>query len=97
LISVIRAFLLTGEPIGKFAYREIFLVLGATLLFGVLIRTAGLAISVIVLVLVSAYASTKFRWGPSIALAIGLAVFSVAVFVKALGLPLPILGSWFGG
>jgi putative tricarboxylic transport membrane protein len=47
-------------------------------------------------VMMSAFASAMFRWVPSLALAIGLAVFSVAVFVKALGLPIPALG-WFGG
>jgi putative tricarboxylic transport membrane protein len=30
-------------------------------------------------------------------LAAGLAVFSALVFLKGLGIPLPLWGSWFGG
>jgi hypothetical protein len=28
---------------------------------------------------------------------IGLAAFSVLIFTKALGLPIPVRGAWFGG
>ena len=51
---------------------------------------------VLVLIMVSAFASPKFHLGKTIALAIGLALFAVVLFVKLLGLPMPILGSWFG-
>jgi hypothetical protein len=30
-------------------------------------------------------------------LAVGLIIFCVLVFIKGLGLPMPLLGSWFGG
>jgi len=97
LISIVRSFQRAGEPLGVFAYKGAALVLGSTVLFGVLVRGAGVVISLVVLVIMSAYASIKFRWAPSIALAIGLAVFSVLVFIKGLGIPLPLLGPWFGG
>lgn len=100
LMAIIRSLLPIGSPSGpieRFAVKEAFLVLAATVLFGALVRGAGLAVALAALVLVSAYASIKFRWGPSLALAAGLTVFCILVFVKALGVPLPILGSWFGG
>jgi hypothetical protein len=97
LIAIVRSFLQPGTPIRGFAWKAGILVLGATVLFGVLVRDGGLAIALIVMVMLSAFASVMFRWVPSIALALGLAVFSVIVFVKALGLPIPALGSWFGG
>lgn len=87
-----------GEPdrtIERFAFKEGFLVLAATVLFGVLVRGGGLAVALPVLVLMSAYASIRFRWGYALALAAGMTVFCVLVFAKALGIPLPILGSWF--
>lgn len=96
-ISVLRSFVKPGEAITPFAWKEVILVLASTVLFGVLMRGAGLAPAILLLVVVSAYASIKHRWGPSIALAIGMTVFSILVFVKGLGMPLPILGSWFGG
>jgi hypothetical protein len=94
-IAMLRSLLRPGEAIGKFALKEVFLVLLATVLFGVLLRGAGLAIAIIVLVLVSGYASTKFRFVPFLAVAIGMAVFSVLLFIRGLGLPMPIIGPWF--
>jgi hypothetical protein len=96
LIGVIRSLLRAGEPVGKFYIREILLILVAVLLFGLLMRNAGLVPATLVLVLMSAYASPKFTWGASLLLAIGLALFAVVVFVKLLGLPMPILGPWLG-
>jgi len=96
LIGVIRSFLHDGEAVGKFYIKEIVLILAAVLLFGFLVRGAGLVPAALVLILMSAYASPKFTWGASILLAVGLAVFAVLVFVKLLGLPMPILGPWLG-
>jgi hypothetical protein len=50
-----------------------------------------------VLVLASAAASPEFRfqWSAIIGL-IGFIAFCALVFVKGLGVPLPLLGSWFG-
>ncbi len=97
LAAIVRSFLRPGEPMGVFAYKGIALVTVATVLFGLLVRGAGIVIAIFVLLLMSAYASVKFRWGHSIALAVGLTVFCVLVFIKGLGIPLPLLGSWFGG
>lgn len=97
LIALVRSFFSPGEPIGGFAYKATLAVCGGTVLFAVLLRGAGLIIALIALVLVSSYASIKFRWGSAGLLAIGLVVFCVLVFVKGLGVPLPLLGSWFDG
>ena len=95
-IGVVRSFLRPGEAVGKFYVKEIILILSAVILFGVLMRGAGLVPAVLVIVLVSAYASPKFSIGPNLLLAGGLAIFSVLVFVKLLGLPMPIFGPWLG-
>ncbi|HWT70660.1 MAG TPA: tripartite tricarboxylate transporter TctB family protein [Oxalicibacterium sp.] len=96
LAAAIRSFLHDGEPIGKFALKETALIIGAVLLFGFLIRGGGMIVAVIAIVLLSARASCKFKWRYSVPLAVGLAAFAVLVFVKLLGLPIPILGPWFG-
>ena len=49
------------------------------------------------LVLMSAAASRLVLWRPAIVLAVGLAGFSALIFVKLLGLPIPLMGRWFGG
>jgi hypothetical protein len=95
-ISVVRSITTKGdsEGLGRFAVKELMLVVVATVLFGVLMRGAGLVAAVIVLVLMSGYASTKFKPLPFVAVAIGMAVFTVLVFIVGLGLPMPIVGSW---
>jgi hypothetical protein len=96
-IAVIRAFIVDGTPIGTFAYKALALILGSILLFGFIVRGAGLAVAVPLLVMISAWTSIHFRWGSTIALAAGLAIFCILVFVTGLGVPLPILGPWLGG
>ena len=95
-IAIIRSFIRIGEPIHGFAVKKVALVVLPTALFGMLIRPAGMLVATVVLILLSAYASSKFRLGPALALAIAMAAFSALVFVKALGVPIPLLGSWFG-
>lgn len=97
LISLIRSFLGKGEPIPKFAWRPLLLITAATVVFGLLVKGAGLVVALSLFVMTTAYASVKFRWGPSLVLAAGITVFCVLVFVKGLGVPLPIIGRWFGG
>jgi hypothetical protein len=84
------------EAVEKFYFKELIVILGAVLLFGILVRGAGLVVAVPLIILGSAYASAKFTWKASVALAIGMTIFSVSLFVKALGLPMPVIGSWFG-
>ena len=97
LIAVARSFIRPGTAIEPFHWRLLSMVLGATLLFGVLVRHAGLIAAVTVLVMMAAAASVYFRWRAAIALTVGLIIFSVIVFVKALGLPIPLIGPWLGG
>lgn len=96
LASAVRSFIRRGQPIGAFAFKTLLLVLVATLLFGALVRGGGLIVALPVLVIVSAYASSRFRLGPTVLLAIGLTAFSAVVFIKGLGVPLPVIGPWFG-
>jgi hypothetical protein len=95
-VSVARSLIRGGERIERFAIKNVALVLGATVLFGVLVRNAGIALAIVVLVLAAGLASSKFRFGPYALLAVGMAAFAVLVFVKALGLPMPVFGPWLG-
>jgi hypothetical protein len=96
LMALVRSLLFAGPPVGAFALRGLVLVIGAVVLFGLLVRGAGLAIALPVLVLGSASASVHFRWLPSLSVALALTVFCVVIFLKGLGIPLPIVGPWFG-
>jgi hypothetical protein len=96
VVAVLRSLWVRGEAMEKFALHDMFVVLLSVVLFGFLVRGAGMVVAVVVLVLTSAYASANFKWKASLVLAAGAALFSVTVFVKALGLPLPVFGPWFG-
>ena len=96
VISVVRSMIRTGTPIGRLAIREILLVTLSVVLFGLLVRGLGLVISIILLVMISGYASVKFKVLPYLAVAVGMTVFCVLVFVKGLGLPMPMFGPWLG-
>ena len=48
-------------------------------------------------VFMTAYASAQFRWLQTLALAAVATIFCALVFVKGLGVPLPLIGRWLGG
>lgn len=95
-VSVVRSFVKQGSPIGTFSIKGLVLIIASIALFGFMIRNAGLIIALPVFVILSSFASVRFRWHYSLMLAVGLTVFCYFVFQKGLGVPLPILGSWFG-
>jgi hypothetical protein len=96
LVSLVRSFFVAGEPIGAIAWKGLLLVTLATILFGVLLRPAGLVAALIALILVSAAASIKFRYDwRALTMMCGLILFCAMVFVKGLGLPVRLLGTWF--
>ena len=96
LLSITRSLLQPGDPIGSIAWKPLGLITGGTILFGLLLPRAGLIVAIPVYVLISAAASEKFRfdWRATIGL-FALIAFCTLVFVTLLGVPLPILGSWF--
>jgi putative tricarboxylic transport membrane protein len=97
LILILRAFLNPGPPVGQLALGKLGLVTASNVLFALLLRQVGLAGAIILLVVIGAYASPRFRWSVALALAVGLAVGSSVVFVRLLKVPIPILGTWLGG
>jgi putative tricarboxylic transport membrane protein len=96
-IAVMRSFIVPGTPITAFSFKGLILVSVSTLVFGFIVRGAGLAIALPLLIIISAVASTRFRWRPTLFMAAGLTIFCVLVFLKGLGIPLPVIGPWFGG
>jgi hypothetical protein len=98
IVSIGRSFIRTGEAISAFAWRPLALVLGSTVVFGFLLGRAGVLIALPCLIVISALASRKSRLDvTSVAALIGLVAFCVVVFVKGLGVPMPLIGTWFSG
>ena len=95
-ISLIRSFIIHGEPLEGFAFSKIIFVTISIVAFALLVEGAGLAIAVMAVFAISAMASKFFNWKFTLAISLGSAIFCSLVFVKGLGIPLPIFGSWFG-
>ena|SRR5262249_22941628 len=89
-IIALRSFAIDGPPVPRFQARPLIVSLAAIALFGVVLGLLGLVAAVVVLVIVGAYATREVRLLQTVLLAALLAVFSVAVFVWLLGLPLPL-------
>jgi hypothetical protein len=90
LIIALRSFVLDGAPVPRFDARPIGISMLAIVLFGIALQWLGLVAAIAALVLVGAYASRVVRLLDNLALAAVMIVFSVAVFVWLLGLPLPL-------
>ena len=92
----LRALFRDGDPVTGFAWKQLLLVLVGTVVFGLLVRNAGLIAALLAYVGITATASVYFHWKSTVLLAAGLTVFCVIIFIKALGLPIPMIGPWFG-
>jgi hypothetical protein len=83
-----RSVVFDGEPLPRFHIWPLAIIAAAVCLFGALIEPFGLVVALAVLTLLSAWAGPQFRWREALTLALALIVFSIGVFVYALGLSL---------
>jgi hypothetical protein len=79
-----------GEPVGRIAWRPLLIVLGSLALFAFLLPRVGLVIALPILVVTSALAGEEFRVGEALANAAVLTLGSWLVFIKGLGLTIPV-------
>ena len=86
----LRALRSQGPPLPGVKWRPTLVVLGSVVLFGVMVNTAGLVLSTIVLIVLSSAASHEFRPKESLISGVLLAALAVGVFVIGLKLQLPI-------
>lgn len=94
-----------GARVGAFAWKPLFFILGANLLFGILlvglpalgIPGMGLIVAIYGLAIVASLAGEEFNFKEALILATVLAVGSYVVFVWALNLTLPVWPSFIAG
>jgi hypothetical protein len=79
---------------GSWSLRALVVVPLALVLFGLLMEHAGFIPALVVLIFGSALAGKEFKFIEVLLLAVGLTVFSVALFIWGLGLPYPLLVGW---
>jgi len=78
------------KRVDKFHWGPIGYVLGAVVLFGILMKPIGMPLAGIILVMVASLGSHDFHWRPVLILAVALVIFSMLVFVYGLKLPIPL-------
>ena len=94
-----------GDPIGKWAWKQVFFILAANFAFGILlvgvpslhIPQFGLIVAIYALVFIASMAGHEFRAKSVFVLAIILAIGSYIAFVWALNLQFPVWPSFITG
>lgn len=85
-----------GDRIGPVAWKPLVVVLGSVALFGLLLPVLGMMLTLPVLIVVAALAGDEFHLGEALINAAILTVGSWGVFIKGLGLTLPLWPSFLG-
>jgi hypothetical protein len=85
-----RSLVFAGEGVPRIRVLPLAVIVVGVCLFGLMVEPLGLVAALVVLVVVTAWAGHEFHLLETLALAAALIVFSIAVFVHALGLSLPV-------
>ena len=83
-----------GEPIGEIDWRAVVLVTAALLFFGVTVRGLGVVGALFGASLLAALARSQTSVREAFVISVGLTALSVVIFIVALQLRLPLVGSW---
>ena len=78
------------EHFPRFHWKPILYVLGAVLLFGIVLKAVGMLLAGIMLVIIAGVGSAEFNLKRSVILAVVLVIFCALVFVWGLKLPIPL-------
>ncbi|MGW9229790.1 tripartite tricarboxylate transporter TctB family protein [Pseudorhizobium sp. NPDC055634] len=92
---LVRSMSSSGEELQAVRWKPMLLVPGAIVVFALAVEPLGLLVAVVLLLVLSAATSIKFRLDPKAL--VGSVVFAgvcCILFVQLIGLPMPILGTW---
>jgi hypothetical protein len=78
------------EHFPKFHWRPNFFILGAVVLFGIILKAVGMLLAGILLVVIAGFGSATFSMKRSLILSVALVIFCALVFVVGLKLPIPL-------
>ena len=74
----------------QFHWKPILYVLGAVLLFGIILKWVGMLLAGMILVVLASKGSQDFKMKTAVTLGLGLTIFCAFVFVAGLKLPIPL-------
>jgi hypothetical protein len=99
-LALLGALITTGalkggdEKLGPIPWRGVLLLTAAVLFFGFSVRRLGLVPALFVASFLAALSSTRTTIVAALVTAVALTVFCVLIFVEALGMPVPLFGTW---
>ena len=96
LFVLLEAFTIDGPPVPQMKLRPLIFISIACVIYGYVMKPAGLVVATAALVYISAYGGHEFKWKEVTVLFAILVIFSVLVFVKGLTLPFPLWPEFLG-
>ena len=87
LILALSSLRVAGPKLPAWHWRPTLFVLGSAVAYGYMLKPLGLVMATVITVFITAAGGYEFRWREALLLSVALAIFSVLVFVYALGLP----------
>jgi Tripartite tricarboxylate transporter TctB family len=96
VLVLVEAFAMDGPPVAKISLRPLVLISAACVIYGYIMKPAGLVVATAALVFIAAFGGHEFKWKEVTILYVILIVFSVLVFVKGLTLPFPLWPAFLG-
>lgn len=93
LFEIIKALTVKSADgeIGEWPLRQMLIILGGILLFGLLLPKLGLVVALPVMIFVASMASGEFHLKEVLINCVVLTLFSWLVFIKGLGLTIPLI------
>jgi hypothetical protein len=79
-----------GDPVGRFAWKPLLIIVASIITFGLLIERIGMIATIPILILMSSLAGDEFKLRGVIVSAIVLTIGSYLVFIYGLKLTIPI-------
>jgi hypothetical protein len=79
-----------GEPIGRWAFKPLFIIMFSVVLFGILLPRLGMILSLPILIVMSSLASDEFHWKDVIVSIFVLTLGSWLIFIYGLKLVIPV-------
>ncbi|HYD56907.1 MAG TPA: tripartite tricarboxylate transporter TctB family protein [Burkholderiales bacterium] len=96
-IVLSQSFAISGPRVPTINFRPLIMILAGCLVYGYSVKPLGVVVSTGLLVFMAALGGHEFKWKEVGILYVFLALFSVLVFVKGLGLPFPLWPQFLEG
>jgi len=96
IVVALSAFRSGEGKVPRVAWRPLFVVTGATVLFGLIINGAGLLLTTLALVVASRLARPGYPWLETAILSVALSALCAGIFHFGLRIQMPLLPTWWG-